>query len=280
MNVLMTGAFGIVGSAVREHLADRDEYDSTYLSRSPREEYDMVAADVTDYDAIRPAFEGQDVVVDLALPPGLSTEDRSIGWSDTYAANLRGATNVMEAAVDAGVEKLIYASSNHVVGMYELENAPEIYESGHGIEIDHTVPVRPDSMYGVTKAHSEALARFCADAHGISTYCLRICSVREPESDHPYSDAERGGRPDTEQAGLDRDSEEYRRRVGRMKAMWHSRRDCAHLFDCCLQDDTVDFDVFYGVSDNDRRWMDIDHAREVVGYDPQDNAEEWDSPPA
>jgi nucleoside-diphosphate-sugar epimerase len=279
MDILMTGAFGIVGSAVREHLADREEYEFTYLSRSPRPGHDMVAADVTDYDDIRPAFEGQDVVIDLALPPELSTEDRSVGWADAYQANLRATTNVMEAAVDAGVEKLIYASSNHVVGMYELENAPEIYFPGHGVTLDHTVPVRPDSMYGVLKAHDEALARFCADAHDLSAYCLRICSVRGPEDDHPYSDAERGGRPDTEQEELDPGSEEYRRRVARMKAMWHSRRDCAHLFDCCLRDDSVEFDVFYGVSDNERRWMDIDHAREVLGYDPQDNAEEWTEPP-
>jgi nucleoside-diphosphate-sugar epimerase len=279
MKVLVTGAAGIVGSTIREHLADSDEYEFTYLDETPLDADGAVTADVTDYEAIRPAFDGQDAVVDLAVPPGLPTDDRSVGWSNVYRANLRATTTVLEAAVDAGVDTVVYGSSNHVVGMYELEHGPRIYEPGHGVRLDHTVPVRPDSMYGVVKAHDEALARLCADAHDLSAYCLRIGSVREPEADHPYSDAERGGRPDTADADLDRDSEEYRRRVGRMKALWQSRRDCAHLVDCCLRDDTVDFDVFYGVSDNERRWFDIEHAREVLGYDPQDDAEEWTEPP-
>jgi hypothetical protein len=52
------------------------------------------------------------------------------------------------------------------------------------------------------------------------------------------------------------------------------------MVDRCLQDDTVDFDIFYGVSDSDRRWFDIDHARDVLGYAPEDSSEEWDGPPA
>jgi hypothetical protein len=51
------------------------------------------------------------------------------------------------------------------------------------------------------------------------------------------------------------------------------------MTDRCLQVDGPSFDIFYGVSDNDRRWFDIDHAREVLGYDPQDDGEEWDAPP-
>ena len=67
--------------------------------------------------------------------------------------------------------------------------------------------------------------------------------------------------------------------VARMTAMWQSRRDFAQMTDKCLQDDSVTFDVFYGVSGNDRRWFDVDHAREVIGYEPQDNGDEWDAPP-
>lgn len=279
-HVLLTGAFGIVGSAIRDQLPDRSGYEFTYLSQSARDDPNAVVGDVTEYAEVRAAVEGQDAVIDLALPPGLSSESRSVGWSDAYCANLRGQTNVMEAAVEADVDTLVYASSNHVVGMHELASAPEIYEHDHGIMIDHTAPIRPDSMYGVTKAHGEALGRFCADAHDLSVYCLRLGSIRRPEHDHPYSDAERGGRPDTDETQIPRDSEEYRRRVGRMKALWQSRADCAHMFDCCLQDDSVDYGVFFGVSDNERRWFDIEHARETIGYEPQHNAETWTEPPA
>jgi hypothetical protein len=77
----------------------------------------------------------------------------------------------------------------------------------------------------------------------------------------------------------ERGSETYRRQVARMKGMWQSRRDFAHMIDCCLRDSTVEFDIFHGVSDNDRRWFDIDHACEKIGYSPQDNGEEWEAPP-
>jgi len=45
-------------------------------------------------------------------------------------------------------------------------------------------------------------------------------------------------------------------------------------------DDAVEFDIFYGVSDNDRGWMDIEYARDVLGYDPVDNGEAWTEPPS
>jgi hypothetical protein len=51
------------------------------------------------------------------------------------------------------------------------------------------------------------------------------------------------------------------------------------MIECCLADDQVEFNIFYGVSENERRWLDIDHAKDVLGYQPQDRAEEWDSPP-
>jgi len=41
-----------------------------------------------------------------------------------------------------------------------------------------------------------------------------------------------------------------------------------------LEDEDVHFDVFFGISDNDNRWLDLSHARETIGYDPQDDAHE------
>jgi NAD+ dependent glucose-6-phosphate dehydrogenase len=53
--------------------------------------------------------------------------------------------------------------------------------------------------------------------------------------------------------------------------MWLSYRDCAHLFDCCVTAD-YGFEIVYGISDNDRKYYSIDRAREVLGYEPQDNS--------
>ena len=65
----------------------------------------------------------------------------------------------------------------------------------------------------------------------------------------------------------------------RLKATWLSHRDLGQLVERCLLDDTVEFDIFWGVSGNAGRWVDLEHNREVLGYEPQDNGAEWDSPP-
>jgi nucleoside-diphosphate-sugar epimerase len=278
MNVLITGAHGRVGTAITEFL-DPDEYEFTLLDvdegPSPANGSSVVA-DVCDYDAVRPHFEGQDALVHLALIRGTGgIHSREVAWSDALAANLEGINNVYEAARDAGLDRVLFASSNHAVGMVEVRNAPQVYHD-RGIRTDHTEPHRPDSRYGLTKSYGEDLGRLLAEAHGIRFYGLRIGAVREAEYDHPYGDAERG----VDEGRFERGSEEYEEQVARMKGLWQSRRDLAHMVECCLRDETVEWDHFYGLSANDRRWLDdLEHARETIGYEPRDNGEEWDAPP-
>lgn len=271
-SVLLTGAFGRVGTAIIDHLADRDEYEFTYLNRSERDAYDSVVADITNYEEMRPAFDDQDAVIHLA---GYPETDGT--WEQVLENNIVGMYNTLEAAKDAGVPEFVFGSTNHVVGMYEVEFAPEIYDLDFDLTVDENSPRRPDSYYGSSKSYDEDLGRYYVENYEAPEqfYSLRICSVRHEEYDHPYGDAEHG----VENGEWERGSPEYEEKVARMKAMWQSRRDLAHQVDCCLQDDDVEYDVFYGVSDNDRRWFDIDHAQEVIGYDPQDNGEKWDSPP-
>jgi hypothetical protein len=270
--VLLTGAFGRVGTAIIDHLADREEYEFTYLNRSDREEYDVHVADVSDYEEMRPAFDGKDAVVHLA---GYPETDGT--FHQVLENNIVGMYNALEAAKEAEVDEFVFGSTNHVVGMYEVENAPEIYSPDFDLTVDRTSPHRPDSYYGSSKCFDEDLGRYYIEnfEYPKQFYALRICSVRHEEYDHPYGDAEQG----VDEGDWERGSDQYEETVARMKAMWQSRRDLAHQVECCLQDDDVDFDVFYGVSDNDRRWFDIDHAREVIGYEPEDNGETWDQPP-
>jgi nucleoside-diphosphate-sugar epimerase len=215
-------------------------------------------------------------VVHLALIPGTGGPgSRELGWSEPLAENLEGINNVYEAAVDAGLDSIVFASSNHAVGMIEVRNRPEVYYD-EGIRADHDEPHRPDSRYGLTKSYGEDLGRVAAGAHGVAFYGLRIGVVRDREYDHPYGDAERG----VENGSWERGSDTYERQVGRTKGLWQSRRDLTRMVDCCLQDDSVEWDHFYGVSGNDRRWLDdLECAREVLGYEPQDNGEDWDAPP-
>jgi nucleoside-diphosphate-sugar epimerase len=279
LDVLVTGAYGTCGTAIIDHLDGDDRYEFTYLNRSDRPAdheyggYDTVVANVDDYAAIRPAFDDADAVVHLAAWPSVQST-----WDDVFEPNILGTQNVLRAAEAAEVESVVFASTNHVVGAYEDEYAPEIYERDHDLLLDHESPVRPDSFYGMSKAFGEDLGRHYVENRPFPErfYALRICSVRDPDHDHPYGDAERG----VENGDYERWSPTYERRVKRMKAMWQSRRDFAHEVACCLDDDSVAFGVFSGVSDNRRRWFDLEYARSQIGYDPVDDGEEYDEPPA
>ena len=278
MRVLVTGAYGRVGTAIIDYLHERDEYEFTYYNRSDRPDdhryggYDTVVGNVTDKEALIEATEGHDAMVHLAAYPRVDTT-----WDDIHEPNLVGMNNALEAAREAELETFIFGSSNHAVGMYERENAPEIYYPGHGLVIDSDSEVRPDSFYGTSKAFGEDLGRQYIELYDFPEqfYSLRICSVRHREYDHPYGDAERS----VDDGNTDRNSEEYDEAVARMKAMWQSRRDFAHQVDCCLQDESVEFGIYSGVSDNDRRWFSIEDARSELGYTPEDNGDEWDEPP-
>ncbi len=113
--------------------------------------------------------------------------------------NIVGTYNVYEAARLAGVERVVFASSNHAVGMFELDGAPGIYEVDDERRVDHTAEIRPDSLYGVSKAYGEALGRMYVERHGLRVFCLRIGAVREnddptQESTNPLLDLDAEGR--------------------------------------------------------------------------------------
>ncbi|ESP86976.1 NAD-dependent epimerase/dehydratase family protein [Candidatus Halobonum tyrrellensis] len=277
-DVLVTGAYGRCGTAIIDHLHDREEYEFTYYNRSDRDDdhpyggYDTVVGDVADKEALTAAAEGRDAIVHLAAYPHASGS-----WSDVFEPNVVGMYNALEAARENEVESFVFGSTNHVMGLYEEEFAPELYSAESDLVLDHTDPVRPDSYYGASKSFGEDLGRYYVEAEAFPTrfYALRICTVNGPEYDHPYGDAEQR----VEEGEFERDSDEYDEWVARMKAMWQSRRDFAHLVDCCLDDDDVEFGIFSGVSDNRTRWYDLEHARARLGYSPQDDGAEWDAPP-
>lgn len=254
--VLVTGAAGTIGTAVREHLSER--YELHALTLQPAD-FPSHVADIADLDAIQPAFEGMDAVVHLAASAAVLTP-----WEEILPNNLIGTYNVYEAAHRAGVGAVVFASSNHTIGVYELEGAPEIYELDDSRVYDHRVEVRPDSLYGVSKVYGEALGRHYVDMYGLRVFCLRIGSVRA--DDDPRS-------PElltTAPALLDHLTPEQR--FARTRATWLSQRDCAELIANCLDADDVRWAVVYGISDNPRQFWDLSHARELLGYQPKDSA--------
>ena len=167
----MTGAAGRIGRVLRE--AWRGRFPTLRLvdvcdlgERRPGEE--LVQLDVTDFEGLRRALDGIEVVVHLA---GIPSEDL---FARLLEANVRGTYNVFEAARQCGVGRVVFASTNHVTGFYPRTQ-----------RIGPDDPVRPDSMYGATKVFGEAVGRLYVDKWGLEVVSVRIGSFRErPVSPH------------------------------------------------------------------------------------------------
>lgn len=254
MRVVVTGASGVIGRAVMEHLADR--YELVPVTHRTAE-FPSIVADVNDLDALLPAFEGADAVVHLAASPAVDTP-----WESILQNNLIGTYNVYEAARQQGVEAIIFASSNHTIGGYEIDGAPSIYSLGDRRCYDHRVELRPDSLYGVSKIYGEALGRYYHDAFGLRVYNLRIGTVRE--DDDPRS-------PTVAQSSFWLDLT-FEQKLERLRATWLSRRDCAELIACCLEAKDVSWATVYGISNNPRQFWDLTEAKSLLGFEPRDSA--------
>ncbi|MGH9176453.1 MAG: NAD-dependent epimerase/dehydratase family protein, partial [Vicinamibacterales bacterium] len=128
--------------------------------------------------------------------------------------------------------------------------------------VDHYAEIRPDSYYGISKAYGEAMGRYYAENFGMRVYCLRIGTVRAHDDPRaPEIATAASWLPLTPEQTYDR-----------LRATWLSRRDCAQLIARCLDATDVPFGIYYGISNNPRQFWDLSHARDEIGYDPQDAA--------
>ncbi|GAA4929221.1 NAD(P)-dependent oxidoreductase [Streptomonospora halophila] len=163
--VVITGAAGKIGATVREGL--REDADHLVLvdiaDIEPEDGAETaVKADIGDRAALCEAFRGADAVVHLAAIPGEAAFDELLD------ANVRGTLNVLEAARQAGVSRVVLFSSNRVTGNYPIH---------HHVFPDE--PPRPDGFYGVTKVAGEALGQMYADTFGLEVVALRVGSFEE-----------------------------------------------------------------------------------------------------
>ncbi len=261
LRVLVTGATGQIGYMTFRRLLDQpEEYDAHGIDRTldaservpgswaldiPDDRFRV--CDISDYGQVREAVEGMDVVVHLAADPG------SGDWESLLTSNVIGTYNVFEACQDAGVQRIVAASS---ITVYQGHRAREPYrammERRHGdipgdaprVTVD--MPAEPRSIYASTKVWTESLARTYSARGGPSCLCVRIGQV---ERDRP--------RPPQ---GAD---------------LYVSQRDIVQIIErCVVAEESLKFGIFYGVSDNDLRWMDIETAGEAIGYAPRDRAED------
>ena len=160
--LLLTGAAGGLGRQLRASL--RPFCDTLRLSdisdlgvAAPGEE--LQPCNLADKAAVDALMTGCDAVVHMG---GLSTEH---AFEQILEANIKGAFHLYEGARRHGVKRVVFASSNHVIGFHR-----------QGELLDSSSTRRPDSYYGLSKSFGEDLARFYFDRYGIETACLRIGS--------------------------------------------------------------------------------------------------------
>lgn len=254
--VLITGAAGRIGTVLGHRLGDR--YELSGIDQRPAA-FPCLNADIRDLAAIQPAFEGIDAVVHLAANPHVAGS-----FADMVEHNIAGTRNVYEAAKRAGVRLVMFASTNHVVSGWEIECGPSVYALDDTRTIDHNAEIRPDSPYGFSKAAGEALGRHYVDLHGLHVHVIRIGWVLDDagNADPLTQDVSGETQPVLSERAVRR----------RLRAIWLSHDDCAHLVDRSLQSADVPFGIYYGVSNNPRLFYDLGKARRDLGYAPQDSA--------
>jgi uronate dehydrogenase len=232
--VLLTGAAGVIGRSLTGPLAQRHRLvgldlrdgDVSFPGR-------FVVGDCADPSVASGAVAGVDAVVHLA---GIPTE---ADLPSILHSHVETTAALLDAMVEHGVRRMVYASSNHAVGM-----TPRPVAADGPVRID--TPFRPDTFYGVGKVAAEALLRLYADRHDIDSVALRIGSFQvRPES-------------------------------RRQLSTWLSPDDCARLVLAALETDAAGARVVYGISANRAAWWDLEPGK-AIGYQPRDDASTFEN---
>jgi uronate dehydrogenase len=232
MKVALSGAKGNVGAILRAQLLARGwalrSADLAALEPlTPGEE--VCCGDLRDPAAVDALLHGVDVLIHMA---GTSVEKP---LDVIIENNLNALVQVYEGARRNGVRRVIFASSNHAIGMYRVD------EPGR---LPTDCAFRPDTFYGLSKMWGEGLARMYWDKHDVESVCIRIgsCEARPTQLRH--------------------------------LSTWLGHEDLVHLVERCVLAPEVGFSVIWGVSANSRSYWDNALAAQV-GYRPTQNAEDF-----
>jgi uronate dehydrogenase len=226
--ILITGAAGRLGSLLRTGLAPlaskiRLAGRQRFENLAPHEE--EAVFDLADMEATIAATKDCDAIVHFG---GASLESP---WQTILDSSIRGSYHIYEGARKHGTKRVIYASSVHAIGYHEIE-----------AHIDVDAPVRPDSLYGVSKNFVESLSRLYWDKFGIESVCLRIFSSFPEPADR------------------------------RMLWSYLSFADCVRLVEASLTAPRVGHTISFGISNNKVKMVDNSGANHL-GFHPQDSSE-------
>lgn len=168
--LLLTGAAGGLGKVLRETLRPYTKVlrlsDIADMAPAAGEDEEVQPCDLADKQAVHDLVEGVDAILHFG---GVSVERP---FEEILGPNICGVFHIYEAARRHGVKRVIFASSNHVIGFYKQDE-----------KLDAASPRRPDGYYGLSKSYGEDMASFYFDRYGIETVSIRIgSSFPEPQN--------------------------------------------------------------------------------------------------
>jgi NAD+ dependent glucose-6-phosphate dehydrogenase len=247
--IVITGAAGNIGGKLRRHLEGR--YALQLVDINPRGDPQILAADMSRWDARwLDVFRGADAVIHLAADPMAHQP-----WPNLLGPNVDAVVNLYLAAVEAGVKRVVFASSNHVMGGYKDDPEPAVLTTEvpprPGTRYVSDGQARDSTPYGSAKLFGERLGKCYAEGAGLSVIAVRIGWVRPGENLARDIPPERGPW---------------------FRLMWLSNRDACQLLErCLLADLPAPFVLVNGMSANTGMRWDIDASRRLLGYEPQDD---------
>ena len=248
--ILITGGSGLIGSVLNNHLKEKYNLINLDIKKPTNHSQDTIIGNMNVLEDVKIASKSADAIIHLGAVINVDSD-----WELVLKNNIESTRNVYEAAKINGVKKVIFASSNHAVGLFENDSPyKEIVEGKYeGLDpknlkkVDKNVPIRPDSYYGVSKSYGEAIGRYYYETFNIKSINLRIGTVLN--SDDPSTSI-------------------------RHFSTWLSHRDISQLVEKSIIHN-VEFEIFYGVSNNKWRFWDIEDSQKKISYMPVDNAEEY-----
>ena len=229
--VLVTGSAGRIGRSVVRELANAHTVRGFDILPNPDLD-DQIVADIADRDAVRRACRDIDAVVHLAAYP-----DEADFHEKLLRPNVIGAVNIFQAAHENRVRRVVLASSGQVL-------------FGYGFDCLWTADMhpKPRNLYGAAKAFAEMVGEVYAAEHGMSVIVVRLGWVPR---DQPHLD---------ELAASKWGQQSYL-----------SPRDAGRFFRAAVEADNIDYVILYATSNPpDFAVKDIEPARKLIGYEPQD----------
>jgi UDP-glucose 4-epimerase len=177
-NVVVTGGLGFIGSHLTERLLEDNKVtviDNGITGRIENIEHlldhrnlTLIKGSIVDLN-LTDIFQGKDYVYHLAAIPSVPRSVKDPFSSNE--ANVTGTLNVLIAAKDAGIKKVIFSSSSSVYG--DTPTLPKRED----------MPVNPMSPYAITKVTGEMYCRVFEEIYGLPIVCLRYFNVFGPRQD-------------------------------------------------------------------------------------------------